>query len=91
MRFFECYRLKVELDCALPPEVYMPTVMTVELEDSDDMNADELQIQLRKAIYEGLKNIVHDMKIIDIDFEYIEVVHHICGPRCTDETHRNRN
>ena len=94
MRFFECYAIKVDFDYTNPTidihNMFIPTTMTVELEDSNRMNADELQTQLGRAIHESFKTIVNELRIKKIDFEYMEIKHHICGAGCRDEKHKKR-
>lgn len=95
MRFFECCSLDITFSKVPAVDlelIYIPTVITVELEDANNVNETRLNQMLGEAIAETLgitlaqdRDMPANFSIEKVKFEYIEVGVHKCGADCTHE------
>jgi hypothetical protein len=96
MRFFECCNLNItfsEVPAVNLKLIYIPKVITVELEDAEGVPETRLSQMLGEAIADTLgetlshdRDMPEDFVIEKVKFEYIEVGLHKCGADCIHES-----
>lgn len=92
MRLFECYNIKPEFT-TIPiislKDIYIPNLITVELEEVDKASLAVTEDALEKAICQMLKVTMScysdeevDFYVTSAKFDYVEVHLHQCGEGC---------
>lgn len=92
MRLFECYKIKPEfttIPVVNPKDVYIPNLITAELEEVDDAIRTVVEEELEKAVRQTLKTTMScytnenvEFYITRVMFDYMEVYLHKCGVGC---------